>query len=117
MLPNIPGPVYDAANQAVSGQVPNLPDGVPHLSSPQNLPPGTTEDNPSSQPGQGPNITYLHELWQALKSQQISPHDALLGIATQKPLDSAPPPGEAANPPGSGPALAPAPAPAPAPAQ
>ncbi|MBV9641271.1 MAG: transglycosylase family protein [Mycobacteriaceae bacterium] len=116
-LPNIPAPVYDAANQAAtSGQVPNLPNGVPHLSSPDNLPPGTTDDSPSGQPGQGANMTYLHELWQALKTQQISPHDALLGLA-QKPLDSAPPPGEAAGPPGSGPAPGPAATPASAPAQ
>src|SRR5271165_6211612 len=108
-LPNIPGPVYDAANQAATtGQVPNLPNGVPHLPSPNNLPPGTTVDNPSQEPGQGPNMTYLHELWQALKTQQISPHDALLGIS-QRPLDSTPPPGEAAGPPEGGPAPGPAP--------
>ncbi len=116
-LPNIPGPVYDAANQAATtGQVPNLPNGVPHLPSPDNLPPGTTEDSPSQQPGQGPNMTYLRELWQAVKTQQISPHDALLGLS-QRPLDSTPPPGQAAGPQDSGPAPGPALAPAPAPPQ
>ncbi|MCW2653539.1 MAG: resuscitation-promoting factor RpfA [Mycobacterium sp.] len=113
-MPNIPAPVYDAANQAMTtGQVPGAAAGVPHLPSPDNLPPDTTETNPSAQPGQGPNMTYLHELWQAVRTQQISPHDAVLGFA-QRPLDAAPPPGQAAGPQESGPAPGPvAPAPTP----
>jgi resuscitation-promoting factor RpfA len=113
--PNIPGPVYDAANQAATNGLPNPPNGIPHLASPENLPPGTTDDNPSSQPGQGPNMTYLHELWQALQTHQITGHDALLGLS-QRPLDSTPPPGQAAGPQESGPAPGPAQAPGPAPA-
>jgi hypothetical protein len=81
----IPAPAFDLANQAVSGQ---LPDAVPHLSSPDNLPPGAT-DQPT-QPSQ-PNLTYLRELWHAVQTQEISGNEALLALA-QRPLTSSAPP-------------------------
>lgn len=112
---DIPQPAFDVANQVVTNGTPLPPEGVPHLASPENLPPGTT-DSPAQIPGQGPNMTYLREIWHAIQTQDISGKDALLAL-TQRPLTSAPPGGQAANlpvgtPPPADPA-APAPAPAP----
>ncbi|BBX06019.1 transglycosylase family protein [Mycolicibacterium aichiense] len=104
-----------------------LPDGMPHLTSPENLPPGTS-DQPEG-PQDGPNVTYLKELWHAIQTQQVSKGDALLAL-TQRPLNTpvtndpsmGTPPGDP-NAPAPAPAdpnapLVPAaPAPAPAPAQ
>jgi hypothetical protein len=57
-------------------------DGVPHLPSPDNLPPGTTQATPES-----PNMSYLRYLWQAVHTPGVTMSDALLLIA-QRPLDS-----------------------------
>jgi hypothetical protein len=95
---NVPAPVYDAANQVASGETPAaVPAAVPHLPSPDNLPPGTT-DAPLG-PQQGANMTYLKELWQAIKTQDVSGNDALLAL-TQRPLTTTQPPqlGDPANP-------------------
>jgi len=62
-----------------------LPDGVQHLSSPDNPPPGTTDDPVGAQ--SGPNVTYLKELWHAIQTQQVSRGDALLAL-TQRPLNT-----------------------------
>ncbi|MEI7544510.1 MAG: dopamine receptor D4 [Mycobacteriaceae bacterium] len=55
-------------------------DGVPHLPSPDNLPPGTTQAAP-----EGPNTSYLRYLWQAVHTPGVTLSDALLLIA-QRPL-------------------------------
>jgi hypothetical protein len=105
-LPDVPAPVYDAANQAMTtGEVPAA--GVPHLVSPTNLPPGTTEDR-SQLPSQGRNLTYIKELWHAIQTQDVSVNDAILGFA-QRPLDSAPSPGGLPADPQAAPAPAPIP--------
>ena len=111
---DIPAPAFDAANQAMTGGLPVPPEGVPHLSSPENLPPGTTDDR-AQLPPQGPNVTYLKELWHAIQTQEISGSDALLAL-TQRPLTRAdapggPPPNLPIGP--ADPALPPPPAPAP----
>ena len=87
------------------------PNGVPHLSSPDNLPPGTS-DQPAD-PSETPSLSYLRELWHAVQDQNISKRDALM-LLTQRPMDpnSAPPPGVAAGPeapPGSPPPAGPHP--------
>ncbi|HUO40927.1 MAG TPA: dopamine receptor D4 [Mycobacterium sp.] len=65
-------------------------DGVPHLSSPDNLPPDTTSTPPG--PGSG-GLAYLRELWHALQNQDISGKDAAILLFTQRPMDpNAPPP-------------------------
>ncbi|MFN8033570.1 MAG: transglycosylase family protein [Mycobacterium sp.] len=62
-----------------------LPDGVQHLSSPDNPPPGTSTEPVG--PQSGPNVTYLKELWHAIQTQQVSKGDALLAL-TQRPLST-----------------------------
>lgn len=121
-LPPAPAPADPAAAPApdatvvAAGQPAQLPDGVPHLTSPENLPPGTS-DQPEG-PQDGPNMTYLKELWHAVQTQQVSRGDALLAL-TQRPMNTpvtndpsmGTPPGDPNAPvPGPG---APAPAPAP----
>ena len=61
------------------------PAEVPHLSSPENLPPGTS-DVPL-EPEQGRGTSYLRDLWHAVQTQDISGKDALL-LLTQRPLDA-----------------------------
>jgi hypothetical protein len=71
--------------------------GVPHLPSLDNLPPGTT-DQPTGRP-QGRSMGYLRELWHAVQTQDVQMGDALL-LFTQRPLDpdATPPAGLAAGP-------------------
>jgi hypothetical protein len=90
---------------------------VPHLSSPENLPPGTTDAPPDA--NQPRSLSYLRDIWHAYQTQEVSGRDALL-LLTQRPLDpnAAPPPGMPANPtpplpPEPPPPLLPEPAPAP----
>ena len=88
--------IVDAANQVMTdGTIPAVPQEVPHLVSPENLPPGTTTDAPQ----QGPRATYLKELWEAVRNQDVTLNDAILGLA-QRPMDAnaTPPPGLAAGP-------------------
>ena len=71
--------------------------GVPHLTSPENLPPGTT-DTPVDSPGTG-GLSYLQQVWRAAQNHEVSWRDALVLLA-QRPMDpnAAPPPGLAASP-------------------
>ena len=68
----------------MSGGIPAPPAEVPHLTSPDNLPSGTTMDE-GALPAQGPNVTYLKELWHAIQTQDVTGKDALLAL-TQRPL-------------------------------
>lgn len=73
-------------------------DGVPHLSSLDNLPPGTSATPTDSD---GHRMAYLRDLWHAVQTQEISGAGALL-LLTQRPMDAdtAPPPGMPAGPQG-----------------
>ena len=104
-----PGPAPDGTVQAAPNDLPVPPDGLPHLSSPENLPPGTTDTPPDG--GQPRTLGYLRDLWHAVQTQEVDGRDALL-LLTQRPLNpnAAPPPGMSANP---TPPLAPEPAPPP----
>jgi hypothetical protein len=92
-----PGPAPDGAISASAGALPTPPDGMPHLSSPDNLPPGTT-DTPVGG-GQPRTLGYLRDLWHAVQTQEVSGKGALL-LLSQRPLDanSAPPQGMSSNP-------------------
>jgi hypothetical protein len=87
----------DTTVQAAAADPAVPPEGVPHLPSPENLPPGTT-DTPVDA-GQPRSLGYLRDLWHAVQTQDVSGKDALL-LLTQRPLDpnAAPPPGLPANP-------------------
>lgn len=87
--PAPPGP--DAAVQPAAAGVTVPAEGVPHLVSPENLPPGTS-DAPTT-PSQ-PRLTYLRDLWHAMQTQEVSGSDALL-LLTQRPMtaNATPPPG------------------------
>ncbi|MFG1932787.1 hypothetical protein ACGFK1_19405 [Mycobacterium sp. NPDC048908] len=106
-----PGPAPDATLQAAAGTLPTPPDGTQHLSSPENLPPGTT-DTPDPTQGRG---SYLRDLWHAYQTQEITGRDALL-LLTQRPMNAnpMPPAGMPVNPtPPPAPGAEPAPAPPP----
>ncbi|WP_197378614.1 transglycosylase family protein [Mycolicibacterium mengxianglii] len=85
----VPAPAYEVANQVASGQLPEVPQEVPHLPSPEHLPPGATEVPVG--PETNPNVTYLKELWHAVQTQEISGGDMILALA-QRPLTDVPPP-------------------------
>jgi hypothetical protein len=105
-------PTYDTATQAPASSDPTpTRTQVPHLSSPENLPPGTT-DAPVDPP-QSSRLSHLRELWDALQTQDVSKKDALVLILAQRPLDpnAVPPPGLPADPQQPLPAQAPPPTP------
>ncbi len=86
---------------------------VPHLSSPENLPPYTTSTPDGSQdPDQ---LSYLKDVWHAVQNREISPKEALVLLA-QRPMDAnaAPPAGMPAGPQALVPVQPPAPPDAPA---
>jgi hypothetical protein len=96
--PAVPAPTpQDTTVQAAATGLPTPPEEVPHLSSPENLPPGTS-DTPVDQ-GQPRSLGYLRDLWHAVQTQEVSGKDALL-LLTQRPMspNAAPPPGMPANP-------------------
>ena len=69
-----------------------LSDGVPHLPSPESLPPGTSQTPPEHR-----TLGYLRDLWHAVRTEDVSMSDALLLFA-QRPMDSAPPAGMSLRP-------------------
>jgi hypothetical protein len=91
-----PTPAPDGTVQPVAVDPATPPNGVPHLSSPENLPPGTT-DTPPDNSGHG--MSYLRDIWHAYQTQEVDGKGALL-LLTQRPMDpnAVPPPGMPANP-------------------
>lgn len=119
--PPPPAPVVDgAAMQAApvpEVPVPAAPEGVPHLPSPDALPPGSTMDPSVMAGSESPNVSYLRDLWHAVQNQELSGKEALLLGISQRNLNT-PIPAQAPGPnvpitPGD-PASAPTPPPAPA---
>jgi hypothetical protein len=119
---NVPAPAFDAANQAISGELPTPPDGMPHLASPDAPPPGSTMDPNEAGPGDSPNVSYLKDLWQAVQSHDISGKEALMMGLAQRGMNTPYPdqgpgpnvpvtPGDPAAAAPVNPALPPAPAP------
>lgn len=58
-------------------------DGVPHLATPDALPPGTTQQQTRNSSTRG----YLKDVWEAVRSGDVTTGEALLLIA-QRPMDS-----------------------------
>lgn len=92
------------------GQPVPVPDAapVPHLSSPENLPPYTTSTPDGSQDSD--QLSYLKDVWHAVQSREISPKEALVLLA-QRPMDAdaTPPAGMPAGPQAPVPVQPPAP--------
>lgn len=95
-LPSSPLAAEVPAQATATGAADIAVEAVPHLPSPENLPPGTSVA--SSAPSQ-PRLTYFRELWHAMQTQEVSGSDALL-LLTQRPMvaDAPPPPGLPAGP-------------------
>jgi resuscitation-promoting factor RpfA len=115
-------PVAAPAAPVAADTVQAPPDGVPHLASPQNLPPGESLAEPGDS-NPSPNVSYLKQLWHAVQNNDISGREALLAVASQRSTMEGAPQGSIPAPPNTpgAPADAPAPgpvdpAPAPAPA-
>ena len=85
--PVVPAPAVVPVTPAPASLSAAPADGVSHLPSPDNLPPGTTVAAP-----EGPRMSYLRYLWQAVHTPGVTMGDALMLIA-QRPMDaqSAPP--------------------------
>lgn len=113
---NVPAPAFDLANQAITdGALPVPANGIPHLASPDALPPGATLD-PSAAGVDSPNVSYLKDLYNAVQNHDISGKEALLLGLAQRGMNT-PYPNQAPGPnvpitPGDAP-LPPAPAPLP----
>lgn len=60
-------------------------EGVAHLPSPDNLPPGTTQTPPERR-----TLGYLRDIWQAVRTEDVTMGDALLLLA-QRPMNSVEP--------------------------
>lgn len=103
-----PGPADPVAPAAVPAA---LPEGVPHLPSPQNPPPGTSQTPPPHR-----TLGYLRDLWHAVRTQDVDMSDALL-LLTQRPMSSPPPAGMSPRPqqPAPLPETSPEPSPQPSP--
>lgn len=101
--PPPPEPVAQAA----------APAPVPHLMSPENLPPGTSDDPVPGTESAG--VAYAKSIWQAIQDHDITWRQGLLMLAQRRMDPNArPPAGLSANPQQQGPAdpaVAPAPAP------
>lgn len=100
-------PVEPEQTTAVAVSATVEQEGVAHLPSPDNLPPGTTSTAPERR-----TLGYLREIWNAVRTEDVTMGDAILLLA-QRPLSSVPA-GMSAQPPladPADPAVPPPPAP------
>ena len=81
------GPSSPAAVEAPpsSASVEAAPAAVPHLPSPENLPPGTTQTAPERR-----TLGYLRDIWNSVRTEDVTMSDMLFLIA-QRPMTAAPP--------------------------
>ena len=61
------------------------PAAMPHLPSPDNLPPGTTQTAPERR-----TLGYLRDIWNSVRTEDVTISDMLFLIA-QRPMTAAPP--------------------------
>jgi len=93
----VPVPVAvptDPAAQPVAAPASQLADGAPHLPSPDNLPPGTTDTPPQTR-----SLGYLRDILHAIGNHDVSMNDALLLLA-QRPMSATAGPGQSPGPSG-----------------
>ena len=90
-----PAPPGQAVAQSAAGGSDVPPNGMPHLSSPSNLPPDTTTDTPVD--SQSDKLNYAREVWHAIQDQDITMGQGLLMLA-QQPMDATPQTGMPINP-------------------
>ena len=117
--PQAPAAPAVAPAEPAAAPVPAPPAEVPHLVSPENLPPGSTMD-PAAKSTENPRLSYLKDLWQGVQNKEISGKEALIWGLAQRGMNT-PYPDQAPGPnvpisPGDPAAAPPPPAPAPAPA-
>lgn len=82
-VPADPAPL--GTEQPATAQADAAPQEMSHLPSPDNLPPGTTRTPPERR-----TLGYLRDIWQTIRTEDVSMSDALLLFA-QRPMSSAPP--------------------------
>jgi hypothetical protein len=78
-----PAPAPNPAPSQLTAAVPAVQsEAVSHLPSPDSLPPGTTQAAPERR-----TLGYLRDIWQAVRTEDVTMGDALLLLA-QRPMDS-----------------------------
>ena len=77
-VPPTPVPPVQETVAAPGETVAAPADGVPHLPSPDALPPGATMDPSVMAGAESPNVSYLRDLWHAVQNQELSGKEALL---------------------------------------
>lgn len=75
----------DPAEPSSPAAVEAAPAGMPHLPSPDNLPPGTTQTAPERR-----TLGYLRDIWNSVRTEDVTMSDMLFLIA-QRPMTAAPP--------------------------
>lgn len=85
-VPASPAAVHGLAAAVGPAQI-TPPDGVPHLPSPDNLPPGTTKMPTDDGGAENGTVGYLRDLWHAVQNKDVTMGDAILLFA-QRPMDS-----------------------------
>jgi len=75
----------DPADPSSPAAVEAAPAGMPHLPSPDNLPPGTTQTAPERR-----TLGYLRDIWNSVRTEDVTMSDMLFLIA-QRPMTAAPP--------------------------
>jgi hypothetical protein len=75
----------DPADPSSPAAIEAAPVGMPHLPSPENLPPGTTQTAPERR-----TLGYLRDIWNSVRTEDVTMSDMLFLIA-QRPMTAAPP--------------------------
>ena len=75
----------DPADPSSPAAIEAAPAATPHLPSPENLPPGTTQTAPERR-----TLGYLRDIWNSVRTEDVTMSDMLFLIA-QRPMTAAPP--------------------------
>jgi len=87
-VPDPPAATDSKTSGSADGPTPVAePAPVPHLSSPENLPPYTTETPDGSQDFD--RLSYFKDVWHAVQQHEVTPSQALVLLA-QQPMDAGP---------------------------